>query len=335
MTKFNFLPHGLVTGIGSLPFQQGAQAVQFVQRHSPHLPFVPELPQRTADEESIGRVLAPVSTLLTRQNAGRFDIATGKIDRFLNRLETAPAEIPPSHGAALPLFERALTSGAFANAQAVKIQLVGPMTLAYSLFYEGQSLACDPTLGTALTEYLLRLAREQIERLSGYGLPVLLFLDEPCLYFHDRLPGGAETMALLSRIIDTLHHTAPVLIGVHSCAHSVLKALLALDLDIVSFDAHTELETFLALPETRAFLNGGGIAALGWVPTWSDLNAFDPANEFTRLVLTLPELTLLEQLAQQTLITATCGLGLLTPEAAQESFAAAQRFKGLFQRVTL
>lgn len=330
----DFLPMGQVTGIGSLPFQHGDDAVAFVRQHSPRLPFLPELPQRTPDEESIARVLAPVAALLTRRNAGRFDVAPGKIDLFCARLDAAPAELVPTRCAALPAFERGFASGAFAQAQAVKFQLVGAMTLAYSLFYEDQSFAAEPTLRVAIQRYLLRLARGQIERFSAYGLPVLLFFDEPCLFFHDRLPGGAETRALLADGIRDLQTTG-AMIGVHSCAHGVLPALLALRPNMVSFDAHIELEQFLALPEAAAFLEQGGIAALGWIPTWDDLGGFDPAREFLRAVMAQPDEAALERLARQSLITATCGLGLLTADAARQSFDAAHRLASLLRRARI
>ncbi len=39
-----FVPRGAVTGIGSLPFTNPAEAVAFVETHSPELPFCPQPP---------------------------------------------------------------------------------------------------------------------------------------------------------------------------------------------------------------------------------------------------------------------------------------------------
>lgn len=329
----NFEPRGQVTGIGSLPLLDGDEAVRFVARYSPRIPFLPELPQRCANEESIPRVLAPVTDLLTRQHAGRFDVLPGKLDVFLQRWAATPSEGDWLHSAAFPHFKQALARGDFPDALAVKTQMSGPMTLAYSLHTGGRSFADQTQFHQPLLDYLLRLARWQIDQLSGYGLPVLLFLDEPCLFFHDQSVNGSRLVYLLDQMIRLLRRTTNARIGVHACAHGVIEPLLALQPDIVSLDAHIELENLLSLPSARMFIDAGGSIALGAVPTWPDLSAFDPTAFLIRLALAVPDQRFLEQLARQSFITATCEVGLLSQDAAQQSFETAASLHGLFSRI--
>ena len=49
------LPPGCVTGVGSLPFVDADEAVEFVAEFSPELPFWPQLPMRAAGEGVIAQ----------------------------------------------------------------------------------------------------------------------------------------------------------------------------------------------------------------------------------------------------------------------------------------
>jgi isoleucyl-tRNA synthetase len=58
---------------------------------------------------------------------------------------------------------------------------MGPLTLAWQLTAEGIPLVTQPVYRAAIGRYLQRLAHWQIDRLTQWGIPVLFFLDEPCL----------------------------------------------------------------------------------------------------------------------------------------------------------
>lgn len=88
------LPPFCPTGVGSLPDQQLAVALDRVARRCPHLPFAPQLPQAGSARGMIAEAL---------------------------------------HGPAVPeglaALTRAVRAGAFPRAQALKSQLAGPITL--------------------------------------------------------------------------------------------------------------------------------------------------------------------------------------------------------------
>ena len=103
--------------------------------------------------------------------------------------------------------------------------------------------------------------------------------------------------------------------------------------DILSFDAHEGLELFFSDANALAFARRGGMAAYGLIPTWRDLSTLRAEHIFTRW-LTLASLAGdPRQFARNAMITATCGLGLLTPESVTESFALARGVAKLIRAI--
>jgi hypothetical protein len=60
--------------------------------------------------------------------------------------------------------------------------------------------------------------------------------------------------------------------------------------------------------------------AFGLVPTWKRLDQLDPNALFERWLGAVTGIMPVDTLARQTLITATCGLGLLPESAVASSF---------------
>jgi hypothetical protein len=103
--------------------------------------------------------------------------------------------------------------------------------------------------------------------------------------------------------------------------------------DILSFDAHEGLELFFSDADALAFARDGGTIAYGLIPTWQDVSTLRAERIFTRW-LTLASLAGdAEQFARNAIITATCGLGLLTPDSVTESFALARGVGKLFRAI--
>jgi hypothetical protein len=90
--------------------------------------------------------------------------------------------------------------------------------------------------------------------------------------------------------------------------------------DILFFGTHQGLELFFSDPDARKFVHGGGLVAYGMVPTRSSLNALDSASIFIRWLNAASLAGDPRQLTRTTMITATCGLGLLDPPSVAESF---------------
>jgi hypothetical protein len=331
------LPPGAVTGIGSLPGEDPHVAVQFVEQVCPLIPFWPELPRRSPQARSVEQTFGPFADLLRpRLDSYGYEVVPGQLTALLERLEQAPARLEPTRSAGFFAFEQAMAAGRFRHAVAVKGQVLGPLTLAWQLFTAGRPLITQPAYLTALGRYLTRLAQWQIDRLAQSGKPVLMFLDEPCLAL---APASGDTtkevlIAVLHAMLTALR-SPDVLLGVHTCARLPqggvpIAALCQAQPDIISFDAHYGLESFCADPAAQRFLRAGGRVAFGLVPTFSVLDQIDPDELFLRWLVAVTGVMSVGALARQTMITATCGLGLLSEPSAVSSFHLAHQ---LAQRI--
>jgi hypothetical protein len=323
--------------MGSLPFRDPYTAVQCVAQTCPRLPFWPELPQRSPQARSVAQTFGAFADLVRpwRTGAG-YEVVPGRLAALLERLEQAPARLEPIRSPGFFAFEQAMAAGRFAHAVAVKGQLLGPLTLAWQLSAEGISLVTLPVYRAAIGRYLQRLAHWQMDRLMQWGKPVLFMLDEPGLAL---VPSPSEAaheglVAVLHDLLAALRRPG-VLLGVHTCARlspggMALAALGQARPDIVSFDAYQGLEVFCADPAAQDFLRAGGWVAWGLVPTWPRLDQLNLEALWARWLGAVTGVMAVEAVARQTLITATCGLGLLPAPAVASSFHLAHQ---LAQRI--
>lgn len=325
---------GSVTGIGSLPQVDPVAAVEFVAQHCPDVPFWPQLTQRAAEEYMLLQMLTPLLDLLHRQSPARILVRPGQLAAVRSRLRHTEAAFTEATAAGFFAFERSCAAERFANARVLKGQISGPLTLGRCLWTEEwasdpqrqpsqwHALLNDAAVMEELTDYLCRLATWQIERLQRFEKPVMIFVDEPAL---TPALSTAAQLVYLRRVLEAIRN-AGAIAGVHCCALGAAEALLAAAPDVISFDAHSELEAVMTTPTLPDFLAAGGGLAPGMIPTFSDLTSLAPDDLFLRWsrALTLAGLDA-GLVARRTLITATCGLGLLPIEAAHASFEQAQR----------
>jgi hypothetical protein len=345
----DFLPLGRVTGVGSLPHHDARSSIAFVARHCPEVPFWPQLPQRSPQEGMVDQALIPFMDLLTRRNHGGygFCIRPGQRANLVRRLEEADPALDVHRAAGFFEFEKAMERDEFPYASALKGQVIGPYTLAWQLFdadspaavaLEDASQTDGGALQHALGWYITRMALWQIERLERFDLPVLLCLDEPCLYL---LPPQAindsacPLYAMLEEVRTalTLIRAASASGGIHCCARLPGMAIRLTKPDFISFDAHANLESFCADPDAQAFMREGGLTAFGLIPTLEDLSTLNAMNLVSRWLLACTNIADISDIAAFSLVTATCGLGLLDEEAAAMSFEAARRVSMALRRI--
>lgn len=306
---------GQVTGIGSLPHRDPAAAIGFVAEWSPAIPFWPQLPQRAAEESMTAQMLAPVRDLLERYGPARFIIAPGRLGEFLQGLEEVEACLDTVGAAGFFAFEHACHEAHFPTAAAFKGQITGPITLAHCLFIEDRSLVDVPESHVVLARYLCRLGRWQIERLRQFGLPVIIFVDEPTLGLRSVAP---SLLAGLGLLVGTLQRMGAQ-VGSHCCAAESPATLCNLRPDIMSFDGYHGLEMFLDHAQVRRFVGEGGWLALGLVPTFAPAAGYRATDMLIRLAVAAGE-DLFAQLAGRCLVTATCGVELLKLTDAAATF---------------
>ncbi len=332
-----FLPHSSITGIGSLPLTDVQTALRLVAQLCPEVPFWPQLPRLSEREYMIEQMLGSRIDFLTPRLAEYgYRVQPGLLQSFLQELQTGIASLDERYASGFFAFEQAVTAGLFPRARALKGQLIGPITLACMLFNEERVFLLDQEHLAAVSHYVTCFALWQAQHLQQAGLPVICFLDEPCLALLNHVPFQAvtEQAAQALHSVVTALQAAGMLVGIHCCAGlTSFRTMCQAAPDIVSFDAYQDLETFCTDQDARKFLNAGGLVAFGLIPTSSNLSSLDPVLLFTRWLLACKDMGDLSQLASHTMITATCGLGLLNPSHVESSFRLTQQIADLIQRI--
>ena len=332
MAISTLLPSGTVIGIGSLPFTDPQAAVDFVAQQSPQVPFWPQLPQRTPAEMMIPQFLKPICHLLQpRGDQYGYTVKPSQVKNLIACLRDVPVDLDPESATGFFAFIEAAQTGRFAEALAVKGQITGPITLAFQLFSDNHPLVQSTEFIRTLTAYVIRQGQWQIQHLSQAHKPILLFVDEPCLALLDQLgdPVIQETLlAALSDVLRALREFGAV-VGLHCCSSASVEWMTTAQPDLLSFDAYEHLEGFCAHPAMARFVARGGVVVCGLIPTLNDLAAVNIHDLFLRWVLAVKRCAEPEKMIQQTLISATCGLGLVSQEAAGMSFKMAQQLGSL------
>ncbi|MFP4194552.1 MAG: hypothetical protein ACOCQI_03200 [Desulfosalsimonas sp.] len=336
-TDFN--PRALAAWIGSLPLDDHDEAVRIMLDYTPDIPLWVQLPGFAA-EGMVTQFAKGMPGL--RSEDGRIYVDSGREDfddEMLAFMETYMAvsegseEIADSRFAlekqdapGFYTFIRELDRGACKPA-AVKGQVTGPFTFGTGLVdQDGRAVFYNEQLRDAAVKLIAMKARWQVNRLKKYGVPVILFLDEPALAGF-----GSSAFISVSRedidqcfaeVIEAVHQEGG-LAGIHVCANAEWSVILESGADIVSFDAYSYFDKFmLYADQVRGFLNAGKILAWGIVPT-GDTGAIEKETPESLYALWNKEVSQIESLGlerdrivSQSLITPSCGTGSLSREHA-------------------
>jgi hypothetical protein len=181
---------------------------------------------------------------LPRQGSYGYDLRRGSQQACWYHFRHEKSELTQQTAAVFFAFEQGLASGMFAQAQALKGQSVGPITLACQLFSDGHPFLFKQEALSTLSEYVMRQALWQAQRLQRWHLPLLYFRDEPCLALLETEPYvlvQEQALCALCAMIEALQAIG-VLVGLHCCAEQTSFSLLCqVAPDILSFDAYHRL----------------------------------------------------------------------------------------------
>jgi methionine synthase II (cobalamin-independent) len=209
--------------------------------------------------------------------------------------------------------------------RALKGQVVGPITLAGSLkLSTGITALYSEEFFDVIIKLISMKALWQFTKLSQYGLPVIIFADEPYLTSF----GSAFMNISRERAISSLNEvygavqTHGGLTGTHCCGNTDWAMLMDSKVDIVSFDAYEFMDKYLMYwREIKAFLDRGGYLAWGIVPTSSKVTSVslnDMVKKLEEGIQFLAGKGLSKTLIKErSIITPSCGTGTLTIEEAE------------------
>jgi len=303
----------------------------------PALPHLPELPDRGAGADMIGRTAALLVELALELVPSGYRVTSRAGADHRRGVTLLRAD--------LDALEEAVDS-AGAHPEAIKLQAAGPWTLAAAVeLHSGHKVLTDPgalrEFAASLAEGLREHAREVSRRLGAPavvqldepGLPAVLAGSVPTASGFGTVPAVPESAAL--ELLHSVLEALPVPRIVHCCAPRPPVALLRrAGADAVALDAEllagAPRATLDALGEAW---DSGASVLLGLVPTVPP-----PAGKpLTLAALAQPALDLVERLgldravlAERCLPTPSCGLAGATPGWARRALTLARELGQAF-----
>ncbi len=210
---------------------------------------------------------------------------------------------------------------------ALKGQVTGPVTLATGLTDQNRrALFYDDRLLDIVVKTLAMKARFQVEKMSQFGIPAIVFIDEPALAGFGTSAfisiSSEDVQRVLGEVIEAIHG-AGGLAGVHVCANTDWSLILDSNADILSFDAYGFFDRLALYEESlKRFFDQGRCLAWGIVPT-SDTSEIDQVTTSSLVSKLESQIAHLEAMGidhatilAQSLVTPSCGTGSLPPDYA-------------------
>jgi hypothetical protein len=351
-------PWGMATAVGSLPFLDVEEAVDFVFARLPEIPHWPQLPQRSGLEGLIRQYSSPLLAFgLVEEREGSLRFVEDRDDwgeRLTAYYEAAFRETPPAAGSlesaaaeeeweqdrrfALP---REVAPGFHAYVHRVKSrqrseikflkgQVTGPLTMGLQITdSQGRPSFYSPELREVMLEALALQALWQVREMQKCGYPVIIFFDDPSLYSY----GQSTTVGISGEAITASYaylaarvKEAGALVGMHACAGVEWSLVMKTGLDIINADVYNYFPSLLlAAADLDDFLKRGGTLAWGLIPTGSAVEGETAAGLWEifkdcckKLAARGVDAALLQK---QWLLTPTCGSGSVSPAQAGMSYA--------------
>lgn len=317
----------LATGIGSMPQTTPEEASSLVMKYLPVIPHWTQLPKRSPLENMYiqfsegfpGAVVEGDRIYVEkRQN---FDYDLGQL--YADYKEDNPDNyaISAEYAAGLHhfMFEKA------PGAKMVKGQVTGPVSWGLTVTdREHRGIVYDEVLGDIVAKFLKLKALWQERTLRRIYADTIIFVDEPYL----ASLGSAFVSVSNERVVTLLEEVfagISGLKGIHCCGGADWSLLLRTTINILSFDAYNYAESLSLYPgEVKSFLERGGTIAWGIVPNDEEALAKESIPSLRdRLGEAMAPFTRngirFRQLVKQGLLTPSCGLAYLSPEASVQA----------------
>jgi methionine synthase II (cobalamin-independent) len=337
----NFNPNALPMLIGSQPLKDHEAATRLIIDNVPRIPNWVQLPAYP-QEGMVEQYMEGLPGLVQEVNRSYVNTADAGFDEQVLAFFEAYLAIG-EQGVADDASPFALSSerapGFFSllaalqsapgNLKAVKGQITGPITFCTALQdHEKRAIFYHDTVRDAAVKLLALKAAWQAEKLSAFGVPVIIFIDEPALAGFGSSEfisiSREDIMTCLDEVMDAVHARG-ALAGVHVCANTDWSLLLESQVDIINFDAHGYFDKFVLYGDLlKQFIASGRYLAWGLVPTLA-VEAIEAATveslwqDWSEKLKRLEALGLdAAQVKAQSFITPSCGTGSLTPALSEK-----------------
>lgn len=304
------IANGATVGIGSLPHRDLEAAVDFALRATA-VPTVPTLPKRSPAEGLVAQAMIGIDGITVGQY-GAITVDPGRID------PDAPVTTDLSHDAYAGFRSFLAAAAASGRTEAVKWQMVGPVTLGMALLRAGVP-------GQHAFDVAVRAVRAHVQSVLDAvdaalpGCSQLVFIDEPDIadLTDVSFPIAPDTaIDLVSGALAAIETRATS--GLHVCGEADWASLIAAGPQILSIPVRSSIVQSAGY--LQQFLDRGGLVAWGAVHTDGPIatTVERPWRQLSQLWCRLVERGCDQiLLRQQCLITPECGLGPHTPSVAE------------------
>jgi hypothetical protein len=321
------------TAIGSLPHTDVERACELMFKSLPEIPCWPQLPRISVKEDMCIQYTEglPCTQIGTDGRTVSIDVSqdtSSALEGFYDAyLKNDPHLFQISRDCAAGFYamiER-LAKSPQKSLRALKGHVVGPITLSGAIkLSTGITALYSEEFFEVITKLMAMKAYWQFTKLSQFGLPVIIFADEPYLTSF----GSAFMNISREKAINALNEVYEIiqthggLTGTHCCGNTDWAMLMESKVDIISFDAYEFMDKFLMYwREIRAFLYRGGYLAWGIIPTSPkiiNISLNDLTKKLKEGVKFLVDKGIPGTLIQErSIITPSCGTGTLTMEEAE------------------
>jgi hypothetical protein len=334
----------LATGIGSMPFADVEKAVDVSLSKIADAPFWPQLPQLAFNEKMEMQYSEGIPCIVIDREKKRmyFDTAGDYYEKLAEFYEAYMAAMDPETGngdcasmAITPEFSRGIYAmerrlrSLGRKLPFVKVQTTGPCSFALTIVDENKrAIYYNEEFRDIVIKALAMKCRWQIQKFQPFAQQVICFVDEPILSAF----GSSTYVSLkredivshLSEVIAAIHADRAIA-GIHCCGNTEWSILVDAGADIINFDAYGYGETIAMYPDAiRKHLQRGGMLAYGIIPTSPIIREESVKSLEDRLEKLIDQLASKgidrKLIIEQTLLTPSCGTGLLEPDDALRVF---------------
>jgi methionine synthase II (cobalamin-independent) len=320
--EFGCLP----TAIGSMPHTNPDEACSIIMKYLHDIPAWPQLPRRSPKENMIIQFSEGFPGVVINGDK----IRIGPSADFENELEQIYIDCEQDDASKYSISTE-YAAGLYAclskarGSKMVKGQVTGPVTWGLAVTgQDGLGIFYDDTLAEAAAKFLRLKASWQESMLKEISPNPIIFVDEPYLVSLGSVftPIPEEKVPVL---LEEVFGGIKGIKGLHCCGNTDWSVILDTTIDVLSFDAYNYASSLSTHSDkVRAFLERGGTIAWGIVPNEEESLVKESLPSLRdRLEEAMAPFTRdgvkFKQIIAQGLITPSCTLASLSPEAANQT----------------
>jgi methionine synthase II (cobalamin-independent) len=330
-----FRPSFLATGVGTLPHGDVNRACALIAATLPRSPFWPQLPQHSRLEGMNVQISPGLPFLRIDEEKGEihFDAGRDEAKELENVYQSYLAgaveryRIPSGYADGFMAMLRFLEEKGPSPLHFFKGQIAGPITFGLAVQdRQGKDVIHDEVLYDGLIKAILLRGRWIIQEMKKICQEVVFFVDEPALAGYGSAFFSVDAGTILERLNEFVgeFQNSGARVGIHCCGNMDWNLLLKSRADIINFDAWGYFDQFSLYPEALGdFLSRGGVVAWGIVPTLEFTGQETVEGLMEKLEGEIQALVLrgipAEILRAKSLLTPSCGMGLMSVENAEKA----------------